>query len=147
MIVAPQGSHKIGWARRNRLFRDLASCFRHILDWWNASAAARFDPSPVPLLSALLALEAVPPTSFVLIRQKAMALQSERRNQLDLQINLLAEKEATSILKALGEIARKLDIDLSHDGENGERGRRWRASPAISDLKRDKDKASAQGPV
>jgi uncharacterized membrane protein len=49
-----------------------------------------------------------------------MDRQSERRNHLDLQINLLAEKEATSILRALGEIAEHLKIDLSTDAETEE---------------------------
>ena len=49
-----------------------------------------------------------------------MDLQAERRNHLDLQINLLAEKEATRVLKALGEIAKRFDIDLSHDAETRE---------------------------
>jgi len=47
-----------------------------------------------------------------------MDRQSERRNHLDLQINLLAEKEATSTLKALHEIAAHLKIHLSKEGEN-----------------------------
>ena len=49
-----------------------------------------------------------------------MDRQSERRNHLDLQINLLAEKEATSILKALSEIATHFRIELSTDDENRE---------------------------
>ncbi len=76
-----------------------------------------FDPYPFPFLSAVLALEAVLLTSFVLIRQNSMDLQSERRNHLDLQINLLAEKEATSILKALEEISKRFEIDLSRGAE------------------------------
>jgi uncharacterized membrane protein len=79
-----------------------------------------FDPHPFPLLSTVLALEAVLLTSFVLIRQNAIDLRSERRNHLDLQINLLAEKEATSILKILHEIADHLEIDVSADAELAE---------------------------
>jgi uncharacterized membrane protein len=71
-------------------------------------------------LAGILALEAVFLTSFVLIRQNSMDLQSERRNHLDLQINLLAEKEATSILRALSEIAKHLKIDLSMEADSPE---------------------------
>ena len=46
--------------------------------------------------------------------------QSERRNHLDLQINLLAEKEATSILKALHEMAAHFYIRLTTQGESQE---------------------------
>lgn len=77
--------------------------------------ANSFDPFPFPLLSAFLALEAVLLTSVVLIRQNAMDLRSERRNHLDLQINLLAEQEATSLLNALQKIADRLQVDLSDD--------------------------------
>jgi uncharacterized membrane protein len=79
-----------------------------------------FDPYPFPLLSTVLTLEAVLLTSFVLIRQNAMDLRSERRNHLDLQINLLAEKEATSILNALREIADHLGVDVSDDAAREE---------------------------
>ena len=65
----------------------------------------------------MLALEAVLLTSFVLIRQNTMDRQSERRNHLDLQINLLAEKETTNILRALGEIADHFQINLSTEAE------------------------------
>ena len=86
----------------------------------NASASQPLDPFPFPLLSAVLAFEAVFLTSFVLIRQNTMDRQSERRNHLDLQINLLAEKEATSILKALHEVAAHFKIHLSKEAENQE---------------------------
>jgi uncharacterized membrane protein len=81
---------------------------------------APFDPFPFPLLSALLALEAVLLTSFVLIRQNTMDRRSERRNHLDLQINLLAEREATSILNVLREIAEHLKVDVAPDPERDE---------------------------
>ena len=42
---------------------------------------------------------------------------SERRNHLDLQINLLAEKEATSILHKLDAIAAKFGVELPQDIE------------------------------
>jgi uncharacterized membrane protein len=110
---------------------------------WNAYATTRFDPYPFPHLSAVLALEAVLLSSFVLIRQNAMDLRSERRNHLDLQINLLAEKEATSILKALGEIARKFEIDLTCDTESSELAKDTRVKNIARDLRSQRDEASA----
>jgi uncharacterized membrane protein len=59
--------------------------------------------------------------------------QSERRNHLDLQINLLAEKEATSILRALSEIAKHFQIDLSTDAES----RELTADTAVESIARD----------
>jgi uncharacterized membrane protein len=94
------------------------------LAWIAANARifgnAPFDPFPFPLLSTLLALEAVLLTSFVLIRQNTMDRRSERRNHLDLQINLLAEREATSILKVLREIVEHLKVDVAPDPEREE---------------------------
>jgi len=110
-------SHKVGWFVGTIYFVILQAAF--VLLWllWNVFAVRSFDPFPFPLLSAVLALEAVLLTSFVLIRQNTMDRQSERRNHLDLQINLLAEKETTNILRALGEIADHFQINLSTEAE------------------------------
>lgn len=98
-----------------------------------SAKAHAFDPYPFPLLSIVLALEAVLLTSFVLIRQNAIDLRSERRNHLDLQINLLAEKEATSILKILREIADHLDLEVSSEAEHEELA----ADTAVENIARD----------
>jgi uncharacterized membrane protein len=113
-------SHKVGWFVGTTNFVIIQTAFVVLWVLWNASASQPFDPYPFPLLSAVLAFEAVFLTSFVLIRQNTMDRQSERRNHLDLQINLLAEKEATSTLKALHEIAAHLKIHLSEEAENQE---------------------------
>ena len=70
-----------------------------------------FDPYPFPLLGALLAFEAVTLTAFVLIRQNRMSLRADRRNHLDLQINLLAEQEATKIIQMLERMSKQLGIE------------------------------------
>jgi uncharacterized membrane protein len=113
-------SHQVGWFVGTIYFVIIQAVFVFLWLLWNIFTARSFDPYPFPLLSAVLAFEAVFLTSFVLIRQNSMDRQSERRNHLGLQINLLAEKEATSILKALSEIATHLRIDLSTDAENRE---------------------------
>jgi uncharacterized membrane protein len=113
-------SHKVGWFVGTTYFVIIQAAFVVLWVLWNASASQPFDPFPFPLLSAVLAFEAVFLTSFVLIRQNTMDRQSERRNHLDLQIKLLAEKEATSTLKALHEIAAHLKIRLSEEVENQE---------------------------
>ncbi|HXO70812.1 MAG TPA: DUF1003 domain-containing protein [Bradyrhizobium sp.] len=116
-------SHAVGWFVGTIYFVVLQCIF--VLLWIASNThllgdGRPFDPPPFPLLSTVLAMEAVLLTSFVLIRQNAMDLRSERRNHLDLQINLLAEKEATSILKILHEIAEHLKIDVSADAEREE---------------------------
>ena len=115
-----RGSHKVGWFVGTTNFVIIQAAFVVLWLLWNASASQPFDPYPFPLLSAVLAFEAVFLTSFVLIRQNSMDRQSERRNHLDLQINLLAEKEATNTLKALHEIAAHFKIQLSTEAEHRE---------------------------
>jgi uncharacterized membrane protein len=116
-------SHTVGWFV-GTIYFVLFQCL-FVLLWIGSNtkmlgSGAAFDPYPFALLSTVLALEAVLLTSFVLIRQNAMDLRSERRNHLDLQINLLAEKEATTILKVLHEIAEHLNVDISADVEREE---------------------------
>jgi uncharacterized membrane protein len=108
-------SHHVGWFVGTIYFL-IAQCVFTLL-WvllnagpWQIKPA--FDSYPFPLLSAVLAMEAVLLTSFVLIRQSAINRQSERRNHLDLQINLLAEEEVTYLLNLVRGIASKLDVNL-----------------------------------
>jgi uncharacterized membrane protein len=60
-----------------------------------------FDPYPYSLLNLVVALEAVFLTSVVLMTQNHMTRLAERRGQLDLQVNLLAEQELTAMLHML----------------------------------------------
>ena len=84
----------------------------------NTQAPAwRFDEYPFPLLSVLLALEAVLLTSCVLIRQNIADRAFERRNHLDLQINLLAEREATLSLSILQRIAEHLRCPIGDEAQ------------------------------
>ncbi len=78
------------------------------------------DPFPFPLLATFLSLEAVLLTSCVLIRQSAMDRTAERRDNLELQINLLAEKESTRSLDMLHRIASHLKIPDAIDQEVSE---------------------------
>jgi uncharacterized membrane protein len=59
----------------------------------------------------VLALEAVLLTAFVLIRQNWMSLKADQRSHLDLQINLLAEREATKVIQLLQRISKHLGIE------------------------------------
>jgi uncharacterized membrane protein len=138
-----RASHKVGWFVGTVYFVISQLVLVVLWAWWNLYRPSPFDPYPFPLLSAFLALEAVLLTSFVLIRQNAIDLQSERRNHLDLQINLLAEREADSILRALGAIAAKFDIELPRDAANSESGRDTHVESIARDLRSQKDEASA----
>jgi uncharacterized membrane protein len=74
-----------------------------------------FDPYPFTFLTLIVSLEAIFLSTFILISQNYDMRVSERRNQLDLQINLLAEQENTKSLQMLERIARKVGAHLSDD--------------------------------
>jgi uncharacterized membrane protein len=77
--------------------------------------SAGFDPYPFPLLTLVVSLEAIFLSTFILISQNRDARLSERRNQLDLQINLLTEQENTKMLTMLEQLAAKVGADVSQD--------------------------------
>jgi uncharacterized membrane protein len=57
-----------------------------------------FDPYPFIFLSMVVSLESVLLSTFVLIKQNRMSRRAEHRDHLNLQIDLLAEKEITKML-------------------------------------------------
>jgi uncharacterized membrane protein len=58
-----------------------------------------FDPYPFIFLSMMVSLEAVLLSTFVLMKQNRMSRRAEQRDHLNLQIDLLAEKEITKMLQ------------------------------------------------
>ncbi len=80
------------------------------LPWFKA-----FDPYPFTFLTLVVSLEAIFLSTFILISQNYDMRVSERRNQLDLQINLLAEQENTKMLQMLERIAKKVGAHVSDD--------------------------------
>jgi uncharacterized membrane protein len=80
------------------------------LPWFQA-----FDPYPFTFLTLVVSLEAIFLSTFILISQNYDMRIAERRNQLDLQINLLAEQENTKMLQILERIAKKIGAHVSDD--------------------------------
>jgi len=80
---------------------------------WNTGVIPnqhRFDPYPFILLAMIVSVEGVLLSTFVLMKQNRMQRQSDTRDHLNLQIDLLAEKEVTKSLQLLRAICRKLEI-------------------------------------
>ena len=69
-----------------------------------------FDRYPFPILNQIIALEAVLMTAFVLMKQNRMSKLADRRAHLDLQINLMTERETTKLIGMLLEIGERLGI-------------------------------------
>ncbi len=79
-----------------------------------------FDPFPFSFLTMIVSLEAIFLTLFVLVSQNRMSQEADRRAKLDLQINILAERETTMILRMLDEISAHLKIGGSTRSEHEE---------------------------
>ncbi|HKD05490.1 MAG TPA: DUF1003 domain-containing protein [Bryobacteraceae bacterium] len=69
-----------------------------------------FDPYPFMLLNMMVSLEAILLSTFVLMKQNRMSKRADSRAHLDLQINLLAEKEMTMVLQMLRHIGDKVGV-------------------------------------
>jgi uncharacterized membrane protein len=85
---------------------------------WNVMPGLpRFDPYPFTFLTLCVSLEAIFLSAFILISQNYEMRIGERRNHLDLQINLLAEQENTKMLQLLDRMAKKMGLYEEDDPE------------------------------
>jgi uncharacterized membrane protein len=92
-----------------------AALFASWIAWNVLPGLHHFDPYPFIFLTLCVSLEAIFLSSFILISQNYEMRLSDRRNQLDLQINLLSEQENTKMLQLLDRIARKLEVTEEDD--------------------------------
>ena len=76
--------------------------------------APPFDPYPFMLLSMLVGLEAIFLSTFVLMKQNRMGQRADDRAHLDLQVNLLSEREMTLLLEMVQGISHKLGVRTPH---------------------------------
>lgn len=90
-------------------------------------AVRPFDRFPFPMLTTAVSLEAIFLALFVLSSQNRMATQADKRAHLDLQVDLLAEREMTAVLQLLKAIAARLGVEHAV------------GSPRIEDLTRETD--------
>jgi len=70
-----------------------------------------FDPYPFVLLTLIVSAEAVIISTFVLVKQNRMSHRADQRDHLNLQIDLLAEKEITKMLQMQRLVCTKLGIE------------------------------------
>lgn len=76
-----------------------------------------FDPFPFSLLTTIVSLEAIILAVFVLISQNRTAKVDDLREEIHLQINLIAEKEITKLMKMTAILLEKHGVDVVHDSE------------------------------
>ena len=71
-----------------------------------------FDPYPFSMLTTAVSLEAIVLTLIVLISQNRQSLISSIREEIDMQIDLISEREITKILKLLNELLKERGIKI-----------------------------------
>ena len=71
-----------------------------------------FDPYPFILLAMIVSVEGVLLSTFVLMKQNRMQKRIDVRDHLNLQIDLLAEKEVTKSLQLLVAICERLGVPV-----------------------------------
>src|SRR3989344_8214885 len=76
-----------------------------------------FDPFPFSLLTTIVSLEAIILAIFVLISQNRAAKVEQIREELELQLSVIAEKELTKLMKMVAVLLEKQGIDVSEDME------------------------------
>ena len=78
-----------------------------------------FDPTFV-ILAMAASVEAIFLSTFVLISQNRAMADSDKRDDLDLHINLLTEHELTRLIEMVAAVAQKLEVRTAADQEIGE---------------------------
>lgn len=70
------------------------------------------DPFPFEFLSLALSVESIVLSTVILMKQTREAMVADRRNHLDLQINLLSEQENSKIIAMLAALIQHHGIDM-----------------------------------
>ncbi|MDB5327945.1 MAG: hypothetical protein JWM57_3514, partial [Phycisphaerales bacterium] len=74
-----------------------------------------WDAYPFTFLNLALSFQAAYASPIIMMSQNRQGRLSDRRNHLDLQVNLLAEQENTEMLRLLRVISEKLGIEIPHE--------------------------------
>lgn len=100
-------------------------------------ALAPFDRYPYTLMSTAFSVEAVLLVAFVLMKQNRMSEMADRRAHLDLQVNLLTEREASKALQLLQKLCEKHGIhEEIDDPETRELARMTHVGHFVSELEK-----------
>ena len=103
-----------------------------------------FDQFPFGLLTMIVSLEAIFLATFVLISQNRMARASEKRAELEMQVNLLAEQKAAKTLEMLDHLTRQLDQVRRFTFERDPEIEALKVSPEPDEVLRVIEEASAK---
>lgn len=141
LLLHHRALHAVGHFVGTPYFFTIQSLGVGLWIWINIGESKwRFDEYPFPLLAMILALEAVLLTSCVLIRQNISDQAFERRNHLDLQINLLAERESTLSLDILRRLAAHMKCPIGQDAQCEELTKETPVDAIAQDLRANEEK-------
>jgi|KBSSwiStaDraftv2_1062776.scaffolds.fasta_scaffold857350_2 uncharacterized membrane protein len=90
---------------------------------WNSApvrGVRAFDPFPYMGLTTIVSLEAIFLSLFILVSQNRATRRADERAHLDLQINLMAEREATKMLRLLQALCAHHGLAEAADAEVAE---------------------------
>jgi uncharacterized membrane protein len=137
LLLHHRALHAVGRFVGTPYFFAIQSLSVGLWVWINTRVAYgwQFDEYPFPLLAVVLALEAVLLTSCVLIRQNISDQAFERRNHLELQINLLAERESTLSLALLQRIAAHLKCPVEKNAQSEQLADKTEVDEIAQDLR------------
>ncbi|KKP40145.1 MAG: hypothetical protein UR28_C0002G0002 [Candidatus Peregrinibacteria bacterium GW2011_GWF2_33_10] len=76
-----------------------------------------FDPFPFGLLTMVVSLEAIFLSIFVLISQNRQARIADLREEIDLQVNLIAESEITKTMHMIYGLYKALNVKVREDAD------------------------------
>lgn len=76
---------------------------------------APFDPFPFSFLTMVVSLEAIFLSIIVLISQNRASRIDELRQEIDLQVNIIAEQEITKIMEMLARLMERDHVSVSDD--------------------------------
>ena len=101
---------------------------------------SRFDAYPFGLLTMIVSLEAIFLSTFVLVTQNRQAAAADRRARVDLQVNVIAEREVTRLVQLVAEIHQALGLPDVADQEL----RGMKVETSVSELVEAIDEADAR---
>ena len=78
--------------------------------------AIKFDPAPFGVLTLVVSLEAIFLSTFILISQNRQQELADQRNELDLQVNLLAEQESSHTILLLTTLLKHHGVPIPDEG-------------------------------
>ena len=88
----------------------------------HTSGFVNFDPYPFGLLTMVVSLEAIFFSLFVLIAQNRQALLADKRAKIDLEVNLIAEREVTKLIEMVRDLQKRLgSVPIDPEAERMQR--------------------------